>query len=374
MRVALIGPFPPYRGGIAQFTGILANTIEDLGNEVLRVSFSRLYPGILFPGTSQFDPEEDCPYPPSRRVVDSCWPPSWRRARKLIEASRPDLVIAKWWHPFFAPSLMRVIPRGLSSRAVLVCHNVLPHEGFPFAVTLFRRLLDRASNIVVHSEEDAARARAIMPDAVVRKLHFPVYSQYDNPNVTKASAREQLGLRPDSIVALYFGLIRPYKGVSDAIEAIEGIADSRLELLVVGESYSGGRELRERMERSPIAGRMRRVDRFVRSDEVAVFFEAADIVVLPYRHATQSAVAPVALAFCKPLVMTRTGGLAELVDEGSTGFLAEPCNPADLRKAIESCIELTEDPALEERIAEFSMRFDWPSYAKSLLGVPGGAE
>jgi glycosyltransferase involved in cell wall biosynthesis len=374
MRVALIGPFPPYRGGIAQFTGILADTMENLGHEVLRISFSRLYPAILFPGTSQFEPEPDCPYPAARRVIDSCWPPSWRTARKLIEQSPPDLVVAKWWHPYFAPALTGVIPRRLCERGVLVCHNVLPHERFPFAVTLLRRLLRRVSGVVVHSEEDAARAREITPDVNVRKLHFPVYSQYDNPDITKDSARRQLGLRPDSTVALYFGLIRSYKGVPDAIEAIEGMRDSKIELLVVGESYSGGGELRERMRRSPIASRMHRVDRFVRSDEVALFFKAADMVVLPYRHATQSAVAPVALAFRKPLVMTRTGGLAELVDEGSTGFLAQPGNPTDLRRAIESCLELVTDPGLEDRIAEFSRRFDWPSYVKALLETGGVAE
>ncbi|MBN1434100.1 glycosyltransferase family 4 protein [Candidatus Fermentibacterales bacterium] len=367
MKVALIGPFPPYRGGIAQFTGILSDTLESLGHDVIRISYSRLYPGILFPGTSQYEPDTGPSGSRAARMLDSCWPPSWLSVRKLLRSHLPDRIILKWWHPFFAPALSGALPPESSSRSVLVCHNVLPHDRFPGAAALFRRLAAKSSLVVVHSTEDMETARGVAPGAELLRLYHPAYEQYVRPDVSGQRERQSLGFAPDEKVILFFGMIRPYKGLSDLILAISGLPGNA-RLLMVGESYGMTDEIRGILHSSGMGARAVWVDRFVGADEVAGFFESADIVALPYRHATQSGVAQIALAFRKPLVLTRTGGLPELVEEGVTGFLARPGDPEDLRRAIEACLSIATHPDTPERIAEFARRFDWEIYARSLLG------
>lgn len=372
MKVALIGPFPPYRGGIAQFTGILGKTFEDLGHDVLRITYSRLYPRLLFPGTTQFDPESDDLPSPTPVAMDSCRPWSWLKARKSLLESEPDLVVAKWWHPFFAPALLGTLSRRLRDRTVLVCHNVLPHEGFPFSSVLFRALLSRSSGLVVHSEEDRRRVLSIAPGHPVTRLYHPIYEQYLRPGVDRRAARRRIGYRDDDVVILFFGLVRPYKGVPDLVEAHAALEGSP-QLLIVGECYGGRQETQRLIRGSTARDRVRWIDRFVPADEVSLYFEAADLVVLPYRRATQSGVAQIALAFRKPLVLTRTGGLSELVDEGSTGFLAEPADPGDLARAMRDALALARSTdGIAERIAEFSKRFDWPRYARRLIETGRG--
>lgn len=364
MRLALAGPFPPWRGGIAQFSMRLEKALSDVV-ETRRVTYSRLYPGFLFPGTSQIEPggvHDD----KASAFIHSYNPFSWPGSSRRIAALEPTCAVAQYWHPFFAPSLLLGLPGTARVPRAAICHNVLPHEGFPFARALARAFLRSCRLLVVHSRADEDEAHAVSPGSAVLRLFHPVYDQYVGPARDSASARAGLGLDPGRGLVLFFGLIRPYKGLEDLLEAFARVPEGT-DLLVAGECYSGRDRILERIGRPDLSGRVRWIDRFIPDSGVDALFRAADAVALPYRSATQSGVAQIALAFRKPLVLTRTGGLAELVEEGRTGFLADPCDPAGLAASIVSALELSRDPSVEDEIARFARRFSWESYAASLL-------
>lgn len=364
MKVALIGPFPPYRGGIAQFSDKLTCSFEKLNHQVMRISFQKLYPSILFPGRTQFDTgSRECPA--AEKLIHPWNPFFWIRARKFIRQYSPDHIIVKWWHPFFALSLFASLPGNRDFPVSLICHNVLPHEKFPFSDLLVKALFSKADFIVVHSREDEEKARLIKYNANILRLYHPVYDQYLNSSTERSEARKMLGYTTVDTVILFFGLIRPYKGLEDLLKAFRELPEN-IKLLIVGECYEGDDQITELLSSPDVSDRSIWIDRFVEQEEVAGYFKASDLVVLPYRQATQSGVAQIALAFRKPLVLTRTGGLPELLEAGETGFLAEPSCPENLRDTILQCIELSKKPGISETISKFAERFSWDRYIHEL--------
>ncbi|OPL17837.1 MAG: hypothetical protein AVO35_08130 [Candidatus Aegiribacteria sp. MLS_C] len=366
MRIGIVGPFPPYRGGIAQFSMKLLDTLvrcypED---DFVPVSYSRLYPSILFPGTSQLEPGTPSPRNGGLRLIDSCNPLAWMSARSALEEGGFDRMIIQWWHPFFALSLMASVPGAIPSAAI--CHNVVPHESVLLAGKLTRRFLGRMRLAVVHSGTDLEEAKSLELDTRILKLYHPIYDQYLDPSITRDSARERLGYSRSARLVLFFGLVRTYKGVQDLVRAMGSLPDDVL-LLIVGESYSDRRGILDIISNMGLSRRIRWIDRFVPDSEVAVYFEAADVVVLPYRQATQSGVAQIALSFGKVLVLTDTGGLSELVEVGSTGYLAEPWSPSSIAESVEEAFSLLLDPGTEERVARKAASFSWEEYARELI-------
>ncbi len=368
MIITEIGPFPPYRGGIAQFSLRLhrALSASPLGPRLLPVTYRRLYPGVLFPGTSQRERGEGTDIG-ALPLIDSLLPWQWASTRRRLRRQAPDWFIVQWWHPFFAPALLASIPRG--ARCAAVCHNVMPHESFPLGRALARRFLGRMDLAVVHGAPSAEELGRLGGGPEVLRLFHPLYDQYLREGLDRDAARRRLGLDrfgPDARVVLFFGLVRPYKGVEDLLEAFPGMPDDTV-LVVAGETYGDRRPLEEAAAAPETGGRLVWRDGFVPDDEVPLLFEAADVVCLPYRDATQSGVAQIALAFGRPLVLTRTGGLPELLEEGVTGTLAEPGDPASLRSALVAALRLSRTEGITLRIRRFAGRFSWSVYAGRLL-------
>lgn len=366
MKTGIVGPFPPYRGGIAQFSMKLLETLSSCfpDDEFVPLSFRRLYPTLLFPGTSQFEPGSAGRRALNDSIIDSCSPLAWIRTRNHIENAGFDRLIVQWWHPFFAVSLSLSLPESIPSAAL--CHNVVPHESFPLAGRLAQWFLSRMSLLVTHSESDSKEAEALEPGSRILKLYHPIYDQYVEPGVTRENARKRLGYSEQARLVLFFGLIRSYKGVQDLVRAMKLLPDDVL-LLIVGESYSKRSEIINMISSLGLSDRVRWIDRFVPDDEVPLYFSSADVVALPYRHATQSGVAQIALSFGSILVLTDTGGLSELVDPGSTGFLARPWCPTDLAESITSALELRKDPETTGRILRKANSFSWENYARRLM-------
>lgn len=366
MKTGIVGPFPPYRGGIAQFSDRLVKTLRRTfpEDEFLPVSYRRLYPSLLFPGTSQYEPGSAGKAAFRDALIDPCSPMAWIRARHHIENAGFDRLIVQWWHPFFAVSLALSLPDRIPSAAL--CHNVVPHEFFPLAGRLAQWFLSRMSLLVTHSESDSRKAEALGTDSRLLRLYHPVYDQYVDPGVTREKAREKLGYSEHARLVLFFGLVRSYKGVQDLVRAMKLLPDDVL-LLIVGEAYSERSEIINAISSLGLSDRVRWIDRFVPDDEVPLYFSSADVVALPYRHATQSGVAQIALSFGSVLVLTDTGGLSELVDPGSTGFLARPWCPTDLAESIASALELRKDPETSGRILRKADSFSWDNYARRLM-------
>jgi glycosyltransferase involved in cell wall biosynthesis len=356
----MMGPLPPLRGGIAQFNSRLSLSVEEAGHRVARVGFRTLYPSLLFPGRSQFEPPSAASGPCAEILIRPSAPLTWPGARRAVTLTGCQACVVQWWHPFFAPCLEACTPRGIP--AAVVCHNLEPHEGFPLGGALTRHYL-AGKILAVHGETDVGRAQALGASEVVRLFH-PIYDQYLPGAPSREEARAVLGFAPDRVVILFFGLVRRYKGLDLLVQAM-GLLPENYVLLAAGENYGSERELER--DAGGLGGRIIRHDRFIPDSEVGLYFRAADIVALPYRSATQSGVAQIALAFGKPLVATDVGSLREILDPGSTGELAPVPEPACLAEALSRCSGLLKDPELEERVRSFSRRFSWDVYTQKLL-------
>jgi glycosyltransferase involved in cell wall biosynthesis len=376
-KACLVGPAYPYRGGIAHSTGLLAREFAK-DHEVLVVNFRRLYPSFLFPGKTQFD-ESGSPFPvKSERLIDTLDPLSFWRAAGRIAKFAPDVVVFQWWHPFFAPAYasivarLALIARGVRSRIVFVCHNVLPHESSPLDRVLIRAAFACPGAFVAHSGEDRDNLLSMRKDARVAVNPLPTFDMFRRGAWTRESARAALGV--DGAVALFFGLVRPYKGLGVLLEALSKTARSApATLLVVGEFYEPRQRYTARIEELGIGDRVVIVDRYVPDEEVEKYFMACDVVVLPYLSATQSAIVQVAYAFGVPVIVSAVGGLPEVVDDAQTGLVVPPGDAEALAGAINRFFESGAREEMARNIEAASSRFSWGRCKGAILDLVGGS-
>jgi glycosyltransferase involved in cell wall biosynthesis len=372
MKVCLVGPAYPYRGGIAHFTTLLAREFSR-NHEVLVVNFSRLYPSMFFPGKTQYD-ESGAPIDiPSERIVDSINPVTYVRAARRIARFSPDVVIFQWWHPFFAfafAGINLLLKRLWKGPTLYLCHNVLPHEASVVDRTLSRIGFRGVDGFLVQSREDETRLQSLKGADLGGKrsaVHpHPIYDMFRTGTVDREAARRTLGVT--GRVALFFGYIRPYKGVSILLEAFaEVLKRVEMTLLVVGEFYEDRKPYDELIARLGIGDHLVVVDRYVPNEEVETYFEAADVVVLPYRSATQSGIVQVAYGFDTPVIVTAVGGLPDVVTDGKTGFVVPPEDRAALAGAMITFFEENRSREMSAEVAAAKDRFSWQRCAEILL-------
>ena len=368
MNLALVGPTFPFRGGIAHYTAQLA---EYLGQQhAVRVySFRRLYPNWLFPGRSQFEPGgAPLSQAASERWLVPWWPPSWRQVGRAWGEQKPDLVVLQWWVTFLAPMTAGLVA-GAHRRhipVVAICHNVLPHEHNQLDAGLARLALGRMDGLVVHSASDQQAAQRLLPGQAVRAVAFPQYSAFRSDRWTREQARQTLDVQ--GRVILFFGFVRPYKGLPDLLRALPAVLqDGPAQLLVVGEIWEEAEADQQLVERLQLGANVRFVNRYVPNEDVGLYFAAADLVVLPYRHATGSAAAQLAFALGVPVVATRAGSLAETVEEGVTGYLAEPGDVAGLADAIRRFFREAAAAPFRAAIAQRQSQSSWAGVAEAVL-------
>lgn len=371
--LVLVGPAHPLRGGIAHFNERLARALAER-HEVRRVSFSRQYPSLLFPGRSQTEPGEWVDVaPPVPALLDALAPWTWRRAARTAAAWRPGGAVLMHWSPFFGPaylSFARALRKAANVRVVLLCHNLHPHEPGPLDRVLSRRLLGGVDGAVTLSESVADEVRSLAPDLPLRRVAHPIVDVFPPPP-SRVEARAALGL-DDELVLLFFGLVRRYKGLDVLLRALPLIQGrQRLRLLVAGEFYDARERYDRLVDRLGVADRVCFLDRYVDGGEVSRLFAAADLCVQPYRSASQSGVSKLALQFGCPVVLTDVGGLAEDVANGVTGYVVPPEDPAAIAAAIDRFCRDRERLDFGAAIREARARFGWGplvSAIEELLG------
>jgi len=359
VRIAVIGPAYPFRGGIAHYTTLLASHLS-AQHETRLYSFDRQYPAILFPGRSQIDPSTPIVEIETRRWLTPWRPVSWRRVSADWSTWRPERVIIQWWVPFMAPMTAWLLAqaRQLGIHSTLICHNVLPHEEKAVDAALIRLALSRADQLIVHGQPDRERALKLLPNAQVKVATLPSYAGLRVGNWTYDRARTELKLTRPTL--LFFGFVRPYKGLLDLLDALPAVlAEIDVDLLVVGEIWGDAVPYHERVKELGLTERVRFIDRYVSNEEAALYFAAADLAVLPYRDATGSAVLQLAFGLGVPVVATRTGGMSEAVEDGVTGFLVDPRDVAGLSAAIVRYLRDDYAPSFRCAIAQAQTRFDW---------------
>ena len=368
LRICLVGPAWPFRGGISHYNTSLA---RELGrrHDVKVVNFSRLYPDFLFPGKTQYDESESTHRVESERLIDSINPFTWVRAGFRIARMKPDVTVVQWWHPYFAPALVKIcaILRMFSStRIIFICHNVVPHETSPIDRFLSSTAFRVSHDFIVQSGEDRENLLKIRKKANVISHPLPIFDFFRSGEMTREEARTSLG-QPGGPLLLFFGLIRPYKGLRHLIEAMPSIVErTGAKLLVVGEFYEDSAPYFELAERLGVSGSIEFVDRYIANEEVAAYFTAADLVMLPYITATQSAIAQVAVAFDRPMIATRVGGLPEVVTDGRTGFIIPPEDPAAMADAVARFFDEGWGGRMAPNFAEEKKRFSWSSLADAI--------
>ncbi|MGB5530382.1 MAG: glycosyltransferase [Ignavibacteriaceae bacterium] len=345
-KIILIGPAYPYRGGNALF---ITHTYEALNNNfnVKIFNYKLLYPSFLFPGTTQFDKSKGQVFQvPNERVINSINPFNWIKAAKLIKKENADLVVFDWWHPFFGfchGAISFLIRKTYKNKILFITENVVSHEANAIDKFLTRFGLKFASKFLVLSGIVEKEVQQYSRGKKVYRSELPVYDCYkpiEWCNINKI--KYELGFEKDAIVLLFFGYVRKYKGLDILIEAFPKILAKNPEagLLIVGEFYNDPKEYSEIIKKLRIEEKVKLINQFVPNEDVAKYYQVSEVVILPYRSATQSGILNVAYGFYKPVIVTDVGGLAEFVDEGKTGFVVKPNSPDAIAEGVNNFLEL----------------------------------
>lgn len=362
VKVAIVGPVIPYRGGIAQHTTMLHRALRKHA-DCLTVSFTRQYPKILFPGATDVDEnllgnEE----PGVEFLIDSVNPLTWKKAVQRLIKYQPSIIIFPWWHVYWvlcfgwmANKLKDYLP-GVD--LVFLCHNSIDHESAAWKRLLSNKVLSMATRFIVHTKADSKNLQQWFPEKAVSVQFMPVFDNFPDP-LGKLLKRKKLEL-------LFFGFVRPYKGLSTLLEAMVQLKDEDVHLTIVGEFWKGAEEAKAFIQKNSLEGQIEIIARYVSDADAAEYFARCDVVVLPYHAATGSAVIPTAYHYSKPVLATKVGGLPDVVVNGETGVLVEPCSSDALAQAIRSIL-IGEMHFNTASIARFKAKLSWDSFAIAVL-------
>ncbi len=339
MKIIIIGPAYPIRGGNALFVAHLYDALAP-EHDVNVISFSRLYPRFLFPGVRQTDISNVAMKKhPAIHIIDCLNPFTWLKAGKLASSMNPDMLIFTWWNPFFGfivRTIASVFKKITKKPVIIIAENVISHEGRWIDLFLTKIALKTADRFLVLSKVVEDEIKKLFPEIKIFRSSLPIYDCYQTSEaLTQEQAKQKLGLNGKNIV-LFFGYVRKYKGLMNIIEAFPTILKNIPEahLLVVGEFYDNPQPYLDAIKKFDLINRVTIINEYVANEIVHLYFTASNVAVLPYNEATQSGILSIAYGFAKPVIVTDVGGLAELVDHGKTGFIVPPNNNEKLADSI----------------------------------------
>ena len=373
MNVVIIGPAYPLRGGLATYNERLARAFQQAGDEVRIVTFSLQYPGFLFPGQTQFSTEAAPADLDIEVSINSVNPLSWVGVGRRLRRARPDLVVFRFWLPFMGPALgtvARLVRANGHTRVVAITDNVVPHERRPGDGPLTRYFLRACDGFVTMSRAVLADLQRLgFGDKPVLYRPHPLYDNF-GPAKPKAAAQAALGLPPSFRYVLFFGFIRAYKGLDILLEAF---ADARVaalpvKLLIAGEFYEDAAPYEALIQKLGLESRLVRATDFIPNEQVVNYFCAADLIVQPYKNATQSGVSQVAYHFGRPMLVTDVGGLAELIPAGMVGYVVPP-TPLAIADALVDFYTNDREEAFSAGVRAEAKKFSWEVMVAALKEV-----
>lgn len=335
MKIVMVGPVYPYKGGIAHYTGAMCRSLRK-EHDVVMLSYKMQYPSILFKQEQKDYGNDTFAVEGTQYLIHTASPANWLTVARWINKQKADAIIFQWWHPYFAPCYRTIIQYLRNIPAILLCHNVLPHERFPGCKILSKAVLRSGNGYIVHSEQDAQDLLSIVKYAHYEKAVLPTYNAFKFLEMSKEEARAKLGMAKEDKILLFFGFVREYKGLQHIISAMPKIAHHlrNCKLYIVGEFREGKEPYLKSIEETGVSGTIVVHDEYVPDQEIEPFFAASDLVVLPYESATQSGIVQIAYGFEKPVIATAVGGLPEVVLDGKTGYVVPPKNPDALADAV----------------------------------------
>jgi glycosyltransferase involved in cell wall biosynthesis len=362
LKIALLGPAPPFKGGIALFAEHLAQEFLRLGHEVMFFNFKKQYPALIFPGGKQEEGGE--PSAESLRLLTPWLPHSFERTISAINSFVPDLVIVSWWLPFFAPAYGYILRRIKRGKKLILAHNIIPHESWPLSKKLLRFAFEPADGIVVLSKACMKDLKRVVSNKLVLKAHqgfHPLYSTFGE-DISKTNVHSTL---------LFFGMIKPYKGLDILLNAMplirQEIPDIRL--IIAGSVYKDQASYEEMIEDLGLADAVETRFHYVKDEEVQELFRKSDVCVLPYKTATQSGVIATSYSYDTPVIASDVGGLGEYIKEGKTGFLVEPDSAPALAHAVIDFYKNQQLLPMQANIAKIKEDQSWNNLVNIFLEI-----
>lgn len=362
MKITILGPAHPFRGGIAALNERLAQQFLNEGHQVNIVSFTVQYPKILFPGKTQFNTYEASFNFPVSREINSVNPVTWITTGRKIRRQKPDLVVVRFWLPFMGMGLGRVcreIRKNKHTRVIALTDNLLPHEKRPgdnFFIHYFTASVDGFIAMSKSVLNDIALFEKNKPRVMTP---HPIYDHYGVIE-DREMALQKLNLQPDFRYILFFGFIRDYKGLDLLLKAFADnfFEENKIRLIVAGEFYSDEEKYTRLIDELNLHDRLILKSDYIPNDQVAHYFNAADIVVQPYKSATQSGVTQIGYHFNKPMLVTNTGGLAEMVPHQKAGYVVNPV-PGEITRALIDFFSNNRKAQFEKSLLVEKERFSW---------------
>jgi len=368
-KVIIIGPAHPLRGGLATFDHRLAKQFIEEGFDCTIYSYSFQYPSFLFPGTTQYSAEP----PPEgiriRSVINSINPLNWLKVGNELKRMKPDLIVVRYWLPFMGPALgtiLRRVKKNKHTNIIAITDNILPHEKRPGDIPFTKYFLKSCDAFITMSESVMHDLRKLEKHKPAQQVFHPLYDNFGEP-LAKEEARKKLNIDPSAKLALFFGFIRKYKGLDLLLKAMsnEDIRSQGIKLMVAGEFYEDQEPYSEIIKSLGIEDSLLLKTNFIPDSDVKYYLSAADVVIQPYRNATQSGVTPLAYHFEKPMIVTNVGGLPSLVPHNKVGLVCEP-QPDAIANAMLRFYELGENYFIPHLRSE-KQKYSWHRLLETIV-------
>lgn len=360
MRIVLIGPVYPYKGGIAHYTSLLYQALCSK-HDTTMVSYKMQYPRFLFKKEQKDYSNISFLVKDTKYWINTANPFNIIGVARKIRKLNPDFVLIQWWHPYFAPCyyLLSVFLGRIP--VMYTCHNVFPHERFPMDHFLTRLALRKAKGYIVQSHTDEQDLLSIKQNANYVVTPHPTYNAFRMKNISKVDARSLLQVDNETPMLLFFGFVREYKGLNVLLDALPIVKKNipNIELWVVGDFGEDKEKYFNLISQNDIEENIHLVEGYIPDQEVEKYFAATDLVVLPYISATQSGIAQIAYGFDKPVVVTDVGGLPDIVQDGKTGYVVPSQDANAIARAIEKFFTQGKDVDWSSNIREKAKEFSW---------------
>ena len=369
-KIILLGTTWPSRsGGIATFNERLTKALIENGDEVINYTFSLQYPSFLFPGKTQLS---DQPAPEGLDIrirVNSVNPFNWLAVGREIMRLKPDLLLVRYWTPFMAPCLgtiARIVRKNSYTRVIAIADNIIPHEKHFFDSALTHYFTRSCNGFVTLSRAVLNDLKKFRPLAPMIYTPHPLYDIFGKI-VSREKAIKRLELNPDYRYLLFFGFIRDYKGLDWLLEAFgdEKLRSLPLKLIIAGEFYTSSEKYLKIISEKNLQDYVILRTDFIPDQDVANYFGAADMVVQPYKSATQSGVTQIAFHYNKPMLVTDVGGLAETIPHGKVGYVVNP-GPEAITDAIWDFYSNARIDSFTANVIAEKEKFSWGTMVETI--------
>ncbi len=367
MNIVVIGPYFPYRGGISDTNQELCENLQKLGHSVIVFTFSLQYPSIFFPGKTQLSSKSKSPIIKGKRIINSLSPFNWISTVKKINNIDPDMLISCYWTPYMAPCfsfINRLINKKIKKIGLI--HNAFPHENNLLQKNLLKFYLNSIDKHITFSKNVTNQINKIYNVKNGITLFLPVPKKFGEP-INKNLSKEKLNLCKDSIYILFFGLIREYKGLDILIKSMSKIIEekNKVKLLIVGENYKSIKNYKKIIERKKLNNNILFKDKFIDENEIKYWFCCSDLVIQPYKKASQSGISSLSFQFEIPTVTTNIKGLSEYIIDNQDGFISEP-NHKDLSNKILFAIDY-DKKLMINKIKIKKDKYNWEKFVSHLI-------